>query len=124
VPLYDIPRSRRVGERRLDLGDARYLVAEGIFAPHVVPELRDRGLLADAVCLRHHRLVTFWRRLARDLREHRKPPLVLLLRGLLLLRSEPAVVRRATAVGCVPMTPPRAERRLRRLLTGRAGRRQ
>jgi len=114
VPVYSIPRNRRVGCRTVDLAESRYFVAEGIFAPEIVPELRDRGHLADAICVRHHRLVTFWRRLTRDLREHRKPALVLVVRGLLLLRTEPAVVRRATAAGCVPLTPPQAERRLRR----------
>jgi uridine kinase len=115
VPVYSIPRNGRVGCHTVDLAESRYFVAEGIFAPDIVPELRDRGHLADAICVRHHRLVTFWRRLTRDLREHRKPVLVLVLRGL-LLRTERAVVRRATTAGCVPLTPPQAERRLRRLL--------
>ncbi|HEX2177765.1 MAG TPA: ATP-binding protein [Nocardioidaceae bacterium] len=121
VPLYSIPQNRRVGHRVLDLADSPLFVAEGIFAPEIVTELRRRGHVADAICVRHHRLVTFWRRLTRDLREHRKPPLVLLLRGLLLLRTEPAVVRRATTAGCVPLTPPQAERRLRGLLTDPKG---
>jgi uridine kinase len=116
VPRYSIPHNRRMGTRTLDVRACAFFVAEGIFAPEIVPELRARGLLGDAVCVRHHRLVTFWRRLSRDLRERRKPWLVLVLRGLLLLRTEPTVVRRATTAGCVPLTPPRAERRLRRLL--------
>ena len=41
----------------------------------------EAGLLAAAYCVRQHPLVTFWRRLTRDLREHRKPPLVLVRRG-------------------------------------------
>jgi uridine kinase len=117
VPRYSIPHNRSEGEHEVDLHGSAYFVAEGIFAPEIVPELRAEGLLAAAICLRHHRLVTFWRRLTRDLREHRKPPLVLLLRGLLLLRTEPTIVRRATTAGCVPLTPPRAERRLRRLIS-------
>ncbi len=116
VPVYSIPENRRVAHRVLDLGTAAYFVAEGIFAPQIVPVLREGGVVADAICVRHHRLLTFWRRLTRDLREHRKPPLVLLLRGLLLLRTEPAVVAQATAAGCVALTPAQAERRLRRLL--------
>ena len=71
---------------------------------------RERGLLADAVCVRNHRLVTFWRRLTRDLREHRKPPLVLLRRGWLLMRAEPDVVAHAVSCGATPMTPRRGVR--------------
>ena len=77
---------------------------------------RERGLLADAVCVRNHRLVTFWRRFTRDLREHRKPPLVLLRRGWLLMRAEPRVVAHAASCGCVPMTPDEAYERLSALV--------
>ena len=80
------------------------------------------GLLADAICVRHHRLVTFWLRLVRDLQEHRKPPLVLLRRGLALLRAEPRVVAHAVSLGCTPMTPEQAYRRITGRITGRAGR--
>ena len=58
------------------------------------PTAARAGLLADAVCVRSTPLVTFWRRLTRDLREHRKPPLVLVRRGLHLL-ADPAGRRRA-----------------------------
>ncbi|MGH3383972.1 MAG: uridine kinase family protein [Nocardioidaceae bacterium] len=116
VPIYDIAADGRVGQRELDLGGSPYFVAEGIFAPEVVEECRTHGLLADAICVRHHRAVTFWRRLTRDLREHRKPPMVLLRRGLRLMRAEPAILRRALDTGCVPATPKQAERRVRALL--------
>jgi uridine kinase len=88
------------------------VVAEGLFAQEVVTEARARGLLADAVCVRNRRLVTFWRRLTRDLREHRKPPMVLLRRGWRLMRAEPAVVAHAVACGAVPMTSEQAYARL------------
>ena len=94
------------------LGGPTYVVAEGLFAQEVVAGCRERGLLADAVCVRNHRVVTFWRRLTRDLREHRKPPLVLLRRGWLLMRAEPRVVSHAVACGCRPMTPDEAFERL------------
>ncbi len=81
LPVYDISRDGRVGSTRMTLGGSTYVVAEGLFAQEVVAGCRERGLLADAVCVRNHRLVTFWRRLTRDLREHRKPPMVLLRRG-------------------------------------------
>jgi len=116
VPMYDIPSSRRVGTRRLDLHGCPLFVAEGIFAADVVPDLRDAGVLAEALCLTHRPVVTFVRRLARDLRESRKPPLTLLRRGWALLRAEPRVVARQIALGTQPCTPHEAERRIRAML--------
>lgn len=116
VPIYDIAHDGRVGHRVLDLDGASYFIAEGIFAHAVVSECRDRGLLADAVCVRHHRAITFWLRLTRDLREHRKPPLFLLKRGVMLFLDEPKVVARAVAQGCVAVTPEQGYRRISRLL--------
>ena len=116
VPVYDISQDGRTGHQWLELHGSSYFVAEGIFAQEVVTECADRGLLADAICVRHHRLVTFWRRLARDLGEHRKPPWVLVRRGLMLLRAEPTVVAHAVALGCVALTPEQAYRRLSALI--------
>lgn len=93
------------------------IIAEGIFADQIVGALRDRGLLAAAICVRHHRIVTFVRRFQRDLREHRKPPFTLLRRGLLLLRDDPQVVRRCLDAGCEPLHPKAARRRIETLLT-------
>ena len=76
---------------------------------------RGRGVLARAVCLANPRLVTFWRRLWRDLRERRKPPMLLLRRGLRLSGQENRVVARAVALGCEPMTSEVAYRSLREL---------
>lgn len=104
VPTYDIASSRRTGTHTLDLGGAHLFVAEGIFAPEVVAGCRDRGLLADAVCLTQHPVVTFVRRLGRDLREHRKPPWVLIRRGVHLAREQRRVVAHAVARGCRPLT--------------------
>src|SRR4051794_7563764 len=59
VPVYDIPTSRRTGTARLDLGGRRVFVAEGIFAAELVAGARERGLLADALCLTLHPAVTF-----------------------------------------------------------------
>jgi uridine kinase len=117
APVYDIAHDGRTGHRLVELGTASYFVAEGIFAHEIVPKCRELGLLADAICVRHHPLVTFWRRLSRDLAERRKPPLVLLRRGLLLLRQEPQVVARAVAGGCAPLRPDQAWPRVRRLVT-------
>jgi len=105
VPLYDIAQSRRTGSRSLSLDGASYFLAEGIFAQEIVAECRRRGLLADAVCVTQHPAVTFFRRLTRDLREHRKPPLVLLRRGLHLALAQRRVVAHAVGLGCRVVSP-------------------
>ena len=70
-----------------------------------------RGLLAAAYCVRQHPLVTFWRRLTRDLREHRKPPLVLVRRGLRAAARPAPGGRRRGRAGLPPVTPDEALRR-------------
>lgn len=100
VPDYDISKSARVGSRPVSLGEARYFVAEGIFAPAVVEDCRRLGILLDAYCITQHPLVTFWRRLTRDLRERRKPPVVLVRRGWALMRAQNGVVADAVRQGC------------------------
>ncbi|RNL78579.1 ATP-binding protein [Nocardioides marmorisolisilvae] len=105
VPVYDISQSRRVGHQVLNLEGAGLFLAEGIFAQEIVAECRSRGLLADAICVTQHPLVTFTRRLIRDLNEHRKPPLVLVRRGLHLARLQGRVVSRAVSLGCRVVSP-------------------
>jgi uridine kinase len=112
VPVYEIAENGRAGSRTLVLGEARLFVAEGIFAPEVVPACTRAGLLAAAYCVRQHPLLTFWRRLTRDLRERRKPPVVLVRRGLALLRDQRRVVAHAVRLGCEPVTPDEAHDRL------------
>ncbi|GAB2686033.1 ATP-binding protein [Thalassiella azotivora] len=113
VPVYDIPTSRRTGTSHLDLTGCPLVVAEGIFAAHLVDACRRAGVLADAICLRLSPRVTFWRRLLRDLGEARKPPVTLVRRGLALMREEPALVRRWTDLGCRPLGVAEAERVIR-----------
>ena len=108
VPLYDIAQDGRCGSHTLDLAGSGLFVAEGIFAQEVVQPCRDRGLLAAAYCVRQHPVVTFWRRLARDLREHRKPPLVLVRRGVRLMRAQRRIVADAVTKGCRPVSPDQA----------------
>ena len=108
MPVYDIAQDGRCGSQVLDLDGSRLFLAEGIFAQEVVPQARERGQLAAAYCVRQHPVVTFWRRLTRDLREHRKPPLVLLRRGLALLRDQRRVVAHAVELGCEPVSPEEA----------------
>ena len=115
VPVYDIAHDGRTGSQVLDLGDHHLVVAEGIFAQLVVAPLRERGLLAEAFCVRQHPLVTFWRRLTRDLREHRKPPLTLVRRGWTLMRDQRRIVTDAVAHGCVACTPEEAAERIAEL---------
>jgi uridine kinase len=116
VPDYDIARDGRVGHRVLDLGTAELFVAEGIFAQEVVADCRARGLVAEAICVTQHPAVTFWRRLLRDLREHRKPPLVLVRRGLRLAREQREVVAHAVALGCRAMSADAGFTRVRQLV--------
>ncbi|HEY9392716.1 MAG TPA: ATP-binding protein, partial [Nocardioides sp.] len=105
VPVYDIAHDGRTGCQSLTLGDEPFFVAEGIFAQDIVAECRDAGLLAAAYCVTQSPTVTFWRRLTRDLREHRKPPFVLVKRGLALMRAQPRVVADAVAKGCTAVYP-------------------
>jgi uridine kinase len=104
TPVYSISGNGRTGFRKLSLDDAPLVVAEGIFAHHVVAPLRAAGLLAAAYCLRQHPAVTFWRRLTRDLREHRKPPLVLVRRGLALAHDQRRLIAEAVSLGCTPVS--------------------
>jgi len=108
VPVYDISQSGRCGTQVLDLGDHHLFVAEGIFAQEIVGTCGDAGLLAAAYCVRQHPMVTFWRRLTRDLRERRKAPLVLVRRGLALMHDQRRVVFHAVERGCSPVTPDEA----------------
>ncbi|MFD1323105.1 hypothetical protein [Micromonospora sonneratiae] len=65
--------------------------------------------------------MTFIRRLVRDLSERRKSPVVLVRRGLALVRSEPAVLRRQVGLGCRPARGDEIVRQVAGLLAARAG---
>jgi uridine kinase len=119
TPVYSISGNGRTGTQTLSLSGAPLVVAEGIFAHHVVGRLRDAGLLAAAYCLRQHPAVTFWRRLSRDLREHRKPPLVLVRRGIVLARDQRRIVETAVAAGCTPVSSDEAYALVQRLPVSR-----
>ena len=102
VPVYDIAANGPVGTRVVDVGQQRF-VAEGIFAPELVSDLRQRGLLLDAIVVHRDRWKNLVRRAARDLKDRRKPPAVIMRRGLHLFRVEQEVVDRATRAGCRPL---------------------
>ncbi|NHA66717.1 ATP-binding protein [Phycicoccus sp. CMS6Z-2] len=112
TPVYDLGRSRAVGSRALTAGPDDLVLAEGIFAAEVVARLDEAGLLHSAWCVHHRPAVTFARRLARDLSERRKPPLVLVRRGWRLMRAEPGIVARQTALGATGSRASGVERTL------------
>lgn len=112
VPVYDISTSSITGQRELTLDGHPIVVAEGIFAAHAIAELRRRGVLAEAWCVRNRPWTTFARRLARDLAERRKPPLTLWRRGHVLRRAEPGIVATQQALGATPLTAREAEQRV------------
>lgn len=99
LPAYDISASKRVGLHWLSVGDDT-IIAEGIFAPDLLPRCSQAGLAVTGIWLDRPRLLTFLLRLRRDLAEHRKPPWILLRRGFALMRAEPALRRRAISLGC------------------------
>lgn len=100
VPVYSIPDNATLSHTVLDIDGVPAFVAEGIFASELVERCREEGLLADALVLRRPRIQTWWFRLRRDIAEHRKPPHVLLTRGLRLAHEEPAKIGHWAGQGC------------------------
>jgi uridine kinase len=111
VPVYELAKDGRTGWQTLTV-EGGLFVAEGIFAQYVVGPMRSEGHLAAAYCITQRPVVTFWRRLLRDLEERRKPPLVLVRRGLALMRGQRAVVAECVARGCTVATGHEAYRQL------------
>ena len=103
VPRYDIARSTRTGTHLVELGASRTFVAEGVFAPDIASDCRAAGLDVEALYLDRPRTVTLLLRLVRDLSERRKPPWILLRRGLARWRAEPEIRRHAISQGCRPV---------------------
>lgn len=112
LPVYDISTSRATGSHEVTAGPADLVLAEGIFAAEVVARLEVEGMLHSAWCVHHRPSVTFVRRLLRDLGERRKPPAVLVRRGWRLMREEPGIVQRQTALGAVGSRAAAVERTL------------
>ncbi|MCS0604678.1 uridine kinase [Streptomyces sp. LP11] len=124
VPVYDLSLSARTGEETLHIGRTPLFIAEGIFAAEIVERCRERGLLADALCLRRGAFTTFRRRFLRDLREGRKSVPFLLRRGWRLMRSERSIVSRQVALGAHPCDRDEALGRLAAAAAGRRAREQ
>lgn len=120
VPDYDIATSRAVGHSSVSAAPGDLVVAEGIFAAEIVPALRETGRLAAAYCITHGRTRNAVLRFVRDLREGRKPPLILARRGLELWRREPAIVARAVALGAGRGSPDVVRRDIRTRLVASA----
>ncbi len=112
TPVYDISQSRAVARTTTTCRPTDLVVAEGIFAAELAAPLRAAGLLHTAWCVRGRPAVTAIRRLARDLNERRKPPMVLLRRGWELMRREPRVVARAERFGATAATAREVEAHL------------
>ncbi|MFT3861786.1 uridine kinase [Micropruina sp.] len=113
TPDYSIPLSRTVGEKCLTIpDDATVVLAEGIFAVEALPLARGAGIEAEGIYLDRPGLLVAWYRLRRDLAQKRKPPWVLLRRGLALWRAQGALKRKAVANGFRPLTYEQAQRRL------------
>ena len=105
LPIYDMTQDGRCGTTELVLPESGGLVlAEGIFAQDIVAACRAEGILGAALCLDRSAVVTAARRLARDLKERRKKPSILLKRGWHLMRRHRAVVADAVAKGCEPVS--------------------
>ncbi|RRC95902.1 ATP-binding protein [Schaalia canis] len=104
TPDYDIPTSSVIGSRHLELDPSEtVIVAEGIFAAHCVPALKERGLLADAICIARNPWRNAYFRFIRDIKKNRKSVPVLIRRGLYLTKREPGQIREWTALGCRPV---------------------
>ena len=55
TPVYDISLSRAVDTTTVRADPHDLVLAEGIFAAEIIADLRERGLLAGAYCVHHHR---------------------------------------------------------------------
>lgn len=124
IPVYDIALSARTGEEQLHIGRTPLFVAEGIFAAEIVERCRERGMLADALCLTRGPVTTFRRRFLRDLKEGRKSVPFLLRRGWRLMRTERSIVARQVSLGAHPCGRDEALGRLAAAAAGRQARQQ
>ena len=104
TPAYSIAESRRVGSHTVRLDGADCLTAEGIFAIEFLSTCRAADLVVEAIYLDRPAPLVFWLRLRRDLAKKRKPPLILLRRGLALMRAQPALKRKAVTAGFTPLS--------------------
>lgn len=114
VPTYSISESRRIGSHSLRMNGADCLTAEGIFAMEFLDTCRRAGLAVEALYIDRPGAVVFWLRLRRDLAKKRKPPMILLRRGLALWQAQGSLKRKALAAGFTPMSMRQAATHLTR----------
>ncbi len=110
VPRYDISTSRVVGSRCVRLEGADLILAEGIFASHLIEPLGAQGILAQAWCIRDHPWLTFVKRFTRDVQQRRKPVRTLWRRGHKLRHAEPGIVHAQQLMGATAMSSTQARR--------------
>ena len=114
TPDYSIPESRKVGEKQLVIpDDAPVVLAEGIFAIEALPLAVAAGLDAVGIFIDRPGWLVAWYRFRRDLKQKRKPPWVLVRRGLALWRAQGSLKRRAVANRFTPLSYADAEAFLR-----------
>ena len=99
VPRYDLAKSAAVGTHRVDLGEARCFIAEGVFAMELADHCRRADLAVLPLYLDRPRLMVMIMRFCRDLREHRKPLHILVRRGIALFHADKGLREHAAAVG-------------------------
>lgn len=120
IPTYDIAANRAVGTHTFAAGGSPAVICEGIFAIDLVGPLREQGVDVAAIWLDRPRWFNFGRRLQRDLRQHRKPPMVLIRRGLALVAQEPALRRSALAAGFTALGMSAAAAEIQKICGGRS----
>lgn len=98
VPIYSISADGPTGTRTVEVGDHPF-VAEGVFAAELSQPAREAGILLDAIVVHRDRWKNFVRRTTRDFRERRKPPVMIMRRGIGLYRREDEIVARALRAG-------------------------
>lgn len=104
VPRYDISTSARYGFHHVTRNGAPIVIAEGIFAAHLISTLRSEDMLADAWCICDRPWLTFVKRFTRDVKQRRKPIGTLWRRGHTLRRSEPGIVNAQISMGATAMS--------------------
>ncbi|ALN15519.1 MAG: uridine kinase [Acidipropionibacterium acidipropionici] len=116
TPRYNLSTSRAEGTRVVETDGAPVILTEGIFAPDLLEPCRRAGLDVLPIWIDRSRDVNFIRRLRRDLHQHRKPPAVLVRRGLALRGAEPGLRNLAVALGFQPCGMRRARAEISGLL--------
>lgn len=104
VPRYDISASARDGTHRIDCGGAECFIAEGVFAVEMAGRCGAAGIPVEPLYLDRPSIMVAVLRFVRDVRERRKPLIVLVRRGFALWRQNPALRQRALAAGFHPVT--------------------